>query len=79
MFGVVLVIKDHFEIRPWVKVAWAACGWVLAMSDSKHSSLDQPLAFPETKSSMKDCVPIGEPRYALPSAVIDTRVFSKVL
>ena len=76
MFGVVLVMKDHFEIRPWVKAAWAA---VLAISESRHSSLDQLATFPEMKSSMKDCVPIGDPSYALPSAVIETPVFSKDL
>ena len=78
MFGVVLARYVHLLVRPCVKAAKAACGWVMAIDERRSSSSTQVVTFCCTYLSMNVCFPMADPRYFFPSSVMTTLVPSNV-
>ena len=72
MLGAVHMRNVHLLIMVWVKTAYAACRWNLAISDRRLISETQQLILSRMKSSMKDFDPKGAPRYLCPWMVMLT-------
>ena len=59
MLGAVRMRNVHLLVTAWVKTAYAACGWNLAISDRRLISETQQLILSWMKCSMKDFDPKG--------------------
>ena len=68
--GTVLARWVHFPIRPCVKAAKAAWGWLAAIVASFSICLVQSVTFEVTYHSVKDLEPRAAPRCLVPCRVI---------
>ena len=69
-----LVRNFHFPIRPWVKAACAACGWLCATSASLDTCWTKGEVMVSVNFSSKSLLPMAAPRSLFSSLVICTPV-----
>ena len=76
--SVVLIKYIHFELKPWVKALYAACGWLAATKLNFVTSFTHPFTVFIIWASLNELTPIGDPKYFWPAVVIFSPVSLKI-